>query len=180
MKKLIRNAIRFLKCMHTKLVFFERSGIVGEKKLDDDIAFISIRDERQFACFVARYNYSKNNYLPGRFDKGDVFCALVNDSECLSSGWVATNRLFYISEINLKVLIGPNVCILYDFYTESQHRGKGFYPFLLQSIMNGDKRYIIYVLKSNVSSLKGVEKASFSKLFYAGVFSKKTISKCLK
>lgn len=52
-------------------------------------------------------------------------------------------------------------------YTVEKYRGQGIYPIVLRYIVSEDKKvYFIFIHKDNHSSIKGVEKAGFSKVGY--------------
>lgn len=119
--------------------------------------------------------------LKKRLTDGSVFYALCSSDECVSSGWLAYKHDFYISEISTAVsLKDSDAAILYDFYTEPSQRGHGYYPVLLQQIMNDAKyadAFIIYTNKNNTASQHGIRKAGFK---HDGDFTEKNIRKYLK
>ena len=72
------------------------------------------------------------------------------------------NSNWLITEINRKINI-KNTIILYDFFTFPKLRNKGYYSKILELIKNikTNKTFIIYSLKRNKKSCKGILKAKF-------------------
>ena len=65
-------------------------------------------------------------------------------------------------EINPKeTIVKKKTLILYDFFTEIKLRNRGFYTKILNLIKNTKTRnkFLIYCLKNNESSKKGIKKA---------------------
>ncbi len=97
-----------------------------------------------------------------RFKKKQVLFALFHGQQVTSFGWMNKKSRWFISEINRGINI-KNSIILYDFFTFPNLRNKGYYCKILELIKNikTKKIYIIYSLKNNESSTKGILKAKF-------------------
>lgn len=98
--------------------------------------------------------------------------------------WISFGRckIFFImnefgDRVHKSMLIGKN----YKFpflkkaeyeigpcYTQEKYRGRGFYPFVLNYIVekNPDKKFFMLVADSNKSSIRGIEKAKFKNIGY--------------
>jgi len=80
--------------------------------------------------------------------------------------WVAPFEGFYLSELR-QVLKGPapNAVLLFDCWTPSALRGKGYYGACIAAVANlmlaQGKRPWIFSAASNASSLRGIEKSGF-------------------
>ena len=70
--------------------------------------------------------------------------------------------MWKITEIN-KIIFKKKTLILYDFFTEINLRNRGFYTKILNLIKNNKtkNKFLIYCLKNNESSKKGIKKAKF-------------------
>ena len=76
------------------------------------------------------------------------------------------------SEKNKTIDVKDGV-ILYDFYTQSKFRNKGYYQKLLACILNDiepNSKAYIYALKSNVASNKAILKAGFELIDSSKIF----------
>lgn len=85
------------------------------------------------------------------------------------SYWPKPNEPAHLSETGGTVLeFPPHSVTLYDFYTLPEYRGRKLYQALLSHILDlrfkeGAERAYIGVLKSNRSSLAGIEKVGFAR-----------------
>ena len=83
-----------------------------------------------------------------------------NDSELIHTSYVIPKCLKFTFMNKNDYEIGP--CFTYP-----KHRGKGIYPKLLRSICHcvGSKDTVFYMIvdEKNVASIKGIEKAGFTK-----------------
>ena len=98
-----------------------------------------------------------------RFKKNQSFLVLTKNKEFLSSGWIYKGKSWIIEEINKKIFL-KNKMVLFDFITLEGQRNKGFYSILL-SLINKKfkgKRLIIYTLRNNIFSSKGIKKSGFN------------------
>lgn len=100
-----------------------------------------------------------------RFEAQHLCFVLVKDKKVVAYGWGNSGNTHYLGELALKMEIKKPLWILYDYYTFPEHRGQGLYPLLLQQIVAAnDKPKLIYVLKDNTGSIRGIEKAGFNRL----------------
>lgn len=97
-----------------------------------------------------------------RFKKKQVLIVLFYKKKSVCSGWMNKGSNWLITEINKKINI-TNTIVLYDFFTFQNLRKKGYYIKILKLIKNikTNKTFIIYSLKSNKKSCKGILKANF-------------------
>ena len=67
-----------------------------------------------------------------------------------------------ITEVNEEIYL-KNKILLYDFFTFVKFRNKGFYSKILNLIKNikTKKTFLIYCLKSNAASKKGILNSKF-------------------
>ena len=75
---------------------------------------------------------------------------------------MSENSNWLITEIN-KNISKKKTIILYDFFTFPNYRNKGYYTKILKLIKNfkTKKIFLIYSLKNNKKSCKGILKAQF-------------------
>lgn len=97
-----------------------------------------------------------------RLKNKQVLFVLFKNQKSVCSGWMNKNSNWLITEINRKINI-KNTIILYDFFTFPKLRNKGYYSKILELIKNikTNKTFIIYSLKRNKKSCKGILKAKF-------------------
>ena len=114
--------------------------------------------------YIRRYHYN-------RIKNNEKLFFLLEDKKIICSGW-ATQKPLFVSEKN-KILDVKDGVILYDFYTKSDFRNKGYYQKLLIRILNylepNSKAYI-YAFKSNIASNKAILKAGFNLIDSSKIF----------
>mgnify|MGYP006077993405 CR=1 FL=1 len=102
---------------------------------------------------IKRHHYN-------RLKSGNEFYCLFQGNELVCSGW-STSKPVNISEVN-KVLNVDGNNILYDFFTPSNFRNKGYYKCILENIILHQKKdSYIYTLKSNKASNKAIQNIGF-------------------
>ena len=81
----------------------------------------------------------------------------------VSIGWMYEGKTWYIEEVNKKITI-KNKILLFDYKTFEKYQKKGFYVKILNLIKNmrTKKIFLIYCLKSNKASVKGIINSNFS------------------
>jgi hypothetical protein len=103
-----------------------------------------------------------------RWKKGDrLFYILNEDNIPCSFAWIKTGLEHFVGELN-KVLVFPvEVNCIFHCITPEKHRGKGYYPSLIDKLARLENQYpsIIYTSASNIPSKKGILKGGF-KLTY--------------
>ena len=109
---------------------------------------------------INRYLKISEKYL--RFKKKQTLFVLYRNSQAVSTGWMSENSNWLITEIN-KNISRKKTIILYDFFTFPNYRNKGYYTKILKLIKNfkTKKIFLIYSLKNNKKSCKGILKAQF-------------------
>lgn len=102
-----------------------------------------------------------------RFRAGHcAYVAYVN-GEPVHLSWLAVEQL-YIGEIAFLLHIGPGTFCIYDCTTLEIHRGRGYYPAVLERISQECNTRItgcdiwIYCDPRNKSSMRGIQKAGFT------------------
>lgn len=121
-----------------------------------------------------QFEFEKEDYEQ-RFQNGHLFCCLIKDKKMAAYGWVNPNSTHFLGELSLNMQLEKQTEVLYDFYTFPNFRGKGLYPQLLKNINHRNSNpKIIYVLKENKASIRGIEKAGFGFLGQINGWNKKT------
>ena len=123
-------------------------------------------DEQMYRKICDQYNIQFTDKNMQRIKDGSSFWALATpEGEAISSIWVAYQQKFYIGETDyLFQMDHSKTAIFYDANTIMEHRGKGLYGLLLQSVISnydGPECFIIYTSLDNQSSSKGILKADF-------------------
>ena len=107
-------------------------------------------------------NYINQSKKNKRFFNNHSLFEIYFNKNIVSVGWMHQGREWHISEINKKISI-KNKILLYDFFTFKKFRNRGFYSVILNLIKNmkTSKIFLIYCLKSNKASKKGILKSNF-------------------
>ena len=97
-----------------------------------------------------------------RFKNNQILFVLFYKKKAVSFGWMNLKSSWKITEIN-KIIFKKNTLILYDFFTDIKDRNKGYYTKILNLIKNikTKNKFLIYCLKNNQSSKRGISKAKF-------------------
>lgn len=114
-------------------------------------------------------NYKPFNAVPPNYkiDKSilskDKTCYFIKDSNRIVHKSYLFSKVFLLKSIKKR---GP---VIGDCSTVESHRGQSIYPYVINSIAkdlfnNESEAVFIIVDKNNISSIKGIEKAGFSKL----------------
>jgi hypothetical protein len=94
-------------------------------------------------------------------NKKTPYCLYTGSGEVASIAWVAEPHDYELPEKN--ELNNPHVII--DCFTAKQHRGKGYYAYLLNIISSKKETdSLIYTNDWNIASQRGIEKAGFEKI----------------
>lgn len=101
-----------------------------------------------------------------RFNRGEICGVARLNSEVVSYCWVAFQQA-EVGEINRTIKLRNNELYLYDAFTLPDYRGRGLFPALLTAILGfaksqGYSRALIFSLRENRPSVRGIEKAGFS------------------
>ena len=109
------------------------------------------------------FNY-KPDEVEQRFQSGHTVYIAASD-EWVACGWSASGQTsFGVPEVPFTV--PKDNRYLLDFITLSAWRGKGVYPYLLQSILSHERteadRFWVIHEASNHASARGIKKAGFS------------------
>jgi GNAT superfamily N-acetyltransferase len=103
---------------------------------------------------------------------GLVASRLAHGDECF--GWLVDGRMVSFGWVTYRdrkigftpMAETPERAFLFNFYTLSEHRGRGLYPALLLAIRRVLGRehitdFVVAVLDRNLASIRGIEKAGF-------------------
>lgn len=105
---------------------------------------------------------------PDWFDEGGRLFALQrHDGELVSFGWAKRGRAFHVGEIGRVVELRSETWWIWSCFTPAEYRGMGYYPALLVGI-RARLHYapaVIYCLRENIASRRGIEKAGFVPAF---------------
>ena len=106
--------------------------------------------------------YLTNENRKERFKNNQILFVLFYKKKAVSFGWMNLKSSWKITEIN-KIIFKKNTLILYDFFTDIKDRNKGYYTKILNLIKNikTKNKFLIYCLKNNESSKRGISKAKF-------------------
>ena len=106
--------------------------------------------------------YLNNENRKERFKNNQILFVLFYKKKAVSFGWMNLKSSWKITEIN-KIIFKKNTLILYDFFTDIKDRNKGYYTKILNLIKNikTKNKFLIYCLKNNESSKRGISKAKF-------------------
>ena len=157
MKKLLLKIIKFFgiiniyQSKNNAKIFFFKNLKLKEYYSIDEISSKKIK------------NYLKSRNLLNRFSEGNTLCTLKKGQLTIGLGWKNNNSSnWYISEVD-KYFLLKNKIILFDFWMFKQYRKKGYYSKMLFLIKNEitKKKFIIYSLSTNKSSIKGILRAGF-------------------
>lgn len=107
--------------------------------------------------------YLKENNKINRFKKNYYLLVLFYKKNFVCCGWMHETDNWHISEINTDIKTN-NLIVLFDFFTVLKFRNKGFYKKILILIRNKrtKKSFLIYCLKTNIRSKKGILNAGFN------------------
>ena len=126
---------------------------------------ISIYAPDIYKDFCEKYGMKLREKDLQRLADGSSFWCLILGEEVVSTGWLAFKQHFYIGETDYGFDMNKSAAgLLYDFNTKPEHRGNGYYPLLLKSIIAQAKEpdnFIIYTAPDNTASDSGIRKAGF-------------------
>ena len=101
------------------------------------------------------------------FDAGGRLFALASEGQHVSFGWAMPAQSFHVGELGGMVTLTEPVLWIWACFTPPEHRGRGHYTDLLRGIRrsHGPARTVIYSLRDNIASRRGIEKAGFDPAF---------------
>lgn len=103
--------------------------------------------------------------LENRFETGNEAWVLFHHGIPVSFGWISRGGIT-IGELAKELVLPQGDAYFWNFRTLEAHRGKGFYPQLLQSMIQNEIRISgrlwIIAAPENRSSFKGIVKAGFT------------------
>ena len=156
----IRNLIEFiLSNFRTVYVFESKKNKRYLKYKNFNLrlynSFNSIKDQKLKKYLVKEKKIE-------RFKIKQTLVVLFHKKNCVSTGWLYQGFNWHISEIGKKIDIKKKV-LLFDFFTFSEFRNKGYYCKILRLIKNikTKKTFLIYCLKNNKASKIGILNSGF-------------------
>lgn len=168
LKKIYRSSIS----LKNKVCFYKSMSLqVNDINVSSSLQFNVCSSFSELVVVFKESNETVKRYHYNRIMNNDKFYFFLEDKEIVCSGWLTQKPLF-VSEKN-KTLDVKDGVILYDFYTQSKFRNKGYYQKLLACILNDiepNSKAYIYALKSNVASNKAILKAGFELIDSSKIF----------
>ena len=113
-------------------------------------------EQKEIIIYLKKENKFK------RFSKQCFLVVLKFKKKIIGYGWLYIGKNWFITEINRKINI-KNKVLLFDFFIKEKFRNKNFYRKFLILIKNIKlkKVFLIYSLKSNFYSCKGIINSGF-------------------
>ena len=148
------------------LAFFNEIYIYESNKNKKKIAYnnFSLKQYKSQKLIKDKiiYQYLKIENKIKRFKNNQVLFVLFFKKQPVCFGWMNKRPSWKITEIN-KIIFKKNTFILYDFFTDLNFRNRGFYTKILNLIKNikTNNKFLIYCLKNNENSKKGISNAKF-------------------
>ena len=178
-----RNKV-WQKLQRQRMLYYSIDSGETEAPVLDDLQLISVYpgDTAAYEAYCGEKGIACTEKNLKRIQDGSYFYALaLQDGTVVSTGWLAYQHAFYISEQDYSFDMSPSkVGLLYNFNTDPAHRGKGYYPLLLQAILcdaKAPERFIIYTSPDNHASARGICKAGFRE---DGVFAGAEVKRYLR
>tara|TARA_A100000164_G_C21716781_1_gene680894 strand:+ start:224 stop:748 length:525 start_codon:yes stop_codon:yes gene_type:complete len=158
--KMIKKIIKYI------LTFFREVYIYESKRNKKKVIYNNFL-LKQYKSGYSIKNHIVKKYLTksnrfGRFKNDQILFVLFFQKKAVCFGWMNLKPSWEITEVN-KIIIKKNTLILYDFFTDLNFRNRGYYTKILNLIKNikTKKKFLIYCLKNNESSKRGISKAKF-------------------
>lgn len=167
LKILSRKFNTYIKTRNSQLLFYELSK-KDYYENDCGLTFCKINQYFELVAFSDQQGHSLdmllNQECRNRFEKGSQMIVALSKGVWVSYGWIALEGEFWIAEIDklININASSNNAVLFDFATREEYRGHGYYPELLKYILSQPYyivKSLIYCYDSNISSVRGIEKA---------------------
>ena len=110
------------------------------------------------------YDYFSKEICIKRWNNGVSLYYLLNDqAQPCSFVWSRIGRIHYAGEINKNLVFQEDVNCFIDAITPTEHRGKGYYSYLMRAVADELSEYtsIAYAYRSNFISNKGLKRSGF-------------------
>ena len=156
-KNLIKYVFSFLRTVYIfeskKNVKFLKYRNISLKRFNS-IKLITDKNLRKYLVKEKKIQRFKNNCK---------LFVLFYKKEIVSMGWMYEGSSWHVAEVNKKIDI-KNKILLFDYKTFKKFQKKGFYSKILNLIKNikTKKLFLIYCLKKNKASIKGILHSNFS------------------
>jgi GNAT superfamily N-acetyltransferase len=160
-KLLTRNTKRLLRLQ--SIIFFQKTINSNACVQKNDIVEIDAAQFRSSSLEMPGFPWSEAKNIQGRFSNGHKLYALSLNGNAVSFGWVSLQQSFDVGELRGKCIVGTNAIWIWDCVTLPEHRGRGYYTRLLQSLLclYPGSRYIIFSRSDNDFSVRGILRAGF-------------------
>lgn len=116
-----------------------------------------------FLHIYSAKNKSRNTKVDKKLAAGNVCYSVINDKGIIvHQSWIFKKKLL-TRQLGFKLAYTIGDC-----WTIPEFRGRGIYTFMLEYIKNDNlgKSIVIYCALSNAASIRGIEKAGFTKLYH--------------
>lgn len=110
------------------------------------------------------YNYFPKDQCIKRWKSGVTLYYLLNDKDqpcCFV--WSRIAPVHYVGEINRDLVFSHDVHCFIDAITPPEHRGNGYYTYLMRAVADELSEYISigYAYKTNIISNKGFKRSGY-------------------
>lgn len=164
--------------LHIKALLSDRSCLIFRLNLADvydssgvkrnsHIQKVSAIEAIKFICQFHRSNAPTlwGDLLKREIEGAECYGHFI-DKKLVHTSWVTEQQAVMISEIGDSLSLKDGEGCIFDCNTLREYRGRGAYPETLMHIArlkkaSGCKCLFIYSLPSNISSIRGIEKAGF-------------------
>ena len=157
---MFKRIIKYLLTLFREVYIYESKE--NKKKIFYDNFFLKKYKSINSIKHKSIKKYLNNENRKERFKNNQILFVLFYKKKAVSFGWMNLKSSWKITEIN-KIIFKKNTLILYDFFTDIKDRNKGYYTKILNLIKNikTKNKFLIYCLKNNQSSKRGISKAKF-------------------
>ncbi|OGW16043.1 MAG: hypothetical protein A3G93_01895 [Nitrospinae bacterium RIFCSPLOWO2_12_FULL_45_22] len=148
------------------LYAFPLSGDMPLIKPKLDVQVYQLRNISESPCFNL-LEIADELICQSRFGRGEMIWIAVHQSHIAAYCWVAFSEA-EVGEIDKVIKVKHEEFYLYDAFTLPDYRGKNLYPYILTYVCQygkekGYTRALIFVLRENIPSQCGIEKAGFKR-----------------
>lgn len=130
-----------------------------------DRQFHDIDNMADYTELCQQYNFNVIQAdVADRFERKQHLCVITEGDHYGCWGWyTTTSEDFAVTEINRSAPVPQNATVLFHYYTNENHRRKGYYCDLLKCVVAASKKEyaIIYAYDTNIASSNAIKKAGF-------------------
>ena len=139
-----------------------------------DCEVVILSSSIDYLIFMDDIEAKPNSLARSRFDEGAKFICFKKNHDIIVSAWYLANcKNFHVEEINRHISLRNDQYVIFDCYTYDNHRRKGYYTALLYYIQCEliGNLIIIYALRENIASIKGIKRSGFPLIGEFGSYS---------